>query len=302
MILLAVPAVLLTLASIAAFFGRWSWVLDVLANFRVQYVVLLGVMALFLFLGRWRRTGVVVLVGVAANLAVIVPLFIGEGRTLAPEEPIVVMSFNLLSPNQQFGEVAGYIRDLDADVVFLHEASRPWEVAMEAAGLEYRVTRTRTDDLTFGTLVLSREGDPVTNYGFTLGGARAVEVVHDGVAILGIHPLSATTAERSALRNGQLAFAAEWSNRQQGPHVVVGDFNATPWSYPFRRLQAQTDLRNSQHGFGIEATFPADLFFGLRVPIDHLLHSPHVVVADRRLGPTLGSDHFPLVVELWLPG
>lgn len=302
MILLAIPAVALTLVSVAAFFGRWSWFLDVLANFRLQYAMVLAVMALFLFLGRWNRTGLVVLTGVAVNVAVIVPLFVGQGRTIPPEEPLVVMSFNLLSSNEQFGEVAGYIRDVDADVVFLHEASRPWEVAMEAADLGYRITRSRSEDLIFGTLVLSREEDPVTSYGFTLGGPRAVEVVHDGIAILGVHPLSATTAERSALRNGQLAFATEWSNNQQGPHVVTGDFNSTPWSYPFRRLLSGTDLRNSQHGFGIHATFPADELFLLRVPIDHLLYSPDLTVADRRLGPTLGSDHFPLVVELWLPG
>lgn len=302
MILLAIPALALTLASLAAFLGRWSWVLDVLANFRIQYVLVLGTMALFLFLGRWNRTALVVLAGAVVNLAVVVPLFVGQGSTIPPTEPLVVLSFNLLSPNDRFGEVAGHIREVDADVVFLHEASRPWEVAMEAANLGYRITRSRSEEHIFGTLVLSREGDPVTSFGFTAGGPRAVEVVHDGIAVLGIHPLSATTAERAALRNAQLDFAADWSNRQGGPHVVAGDFNATPWSYPFRKLLNDTDLRNSQHGFGIHATFPADQLFLLRVPIDHLLYSPELTVADRRLGPPLGSDHFPLTVELWLPG
>lgn len=302
MILLAIPALALTLVSVAAFFGRWSWLLDVLANFRVQYAVALVFMSLFLFLGRWRRTAGVVVLGALINLAVIVPLFVGEGRTLTPEEPTRVLSFNLRAANEQFGEVAGYIRDVDPDVVFLHEASRPWEVAMESADLGYRITRSRSDDLIFGTLVLSREGDSVTSYGFTIGGPRAVEVVHGGIAFLGIHPLAPTTAERSAFRNGQLAFAAEWANQQSGPHVVVGDFNATPWSYPVRRLLAQTDLVNSQRGYGIQASFPASDWFLIRVPIDHLLHSPEVAVADRTLGPALGSDHFPLLVDLWAPG
>jgi endonuclease/exonuclease/phosphatase (EEP) superfamily protein YafD len=301
-ILLAIPAIALTLVSVAAFLGRWSWVLDVLANFRAQYAVALLFMGLWLLVGRWKRTAAAVLLGAAANLAVIVPLYLGEGRTISPTQPTTIMSFNLLSPNQQFAEVVSFIRDVDPDVVFLHEASRPWEIAIDAAELGYEVTQSRSEELIFGTLVLSRPGDPVTSYGFTLRGARAVEVVHDGIAVLAIHPLAPTTAERSALRNGQFAFAAQWAADQSSPHVITGDFNATPWSYPFRKLLRDTGMRNSQVGFGLGASFPADNFFGWRVPIDHLVHSPDVTIADRRLGPRLGSDHFPLIVELWVGG
>ena len=298
MVLLAFPAVLLAAVTVAAFFGRWSWWLDVLANFRPQYVAALAFAAFFLFLGHWRKTALVAVAAMAANLAVIVPLYLDGGRVGSAPPTLRVMSFNLYDSNLQFGEVVALIEEVGADVVFLHEVSRPWELALDAAGLSYQITRSRSEELIFGTLVLSRPGDRVTSYGFTIGGPRAVEVIWEGVAILGIHPLSPTTAQRAALRNAQLGFAAEWARRQDGPHIVTGDFNATPWSYPFRRLLADTDLRNSQLGFGIQATFPADGFFAWRVPIDHLLHSPDLVVVARRLGRPAGSDHFPLIVDL----
>ena len=303
MIVVAVPAVVLTLVSIASFFGKWSWFLDVLANFRVQYFVVSLALAAWLLVARWHRTAAVAVIGVVVNLAVIVPLLVGGGSTTPPEKPLRIMSFNLLSSNENFADVIAYIRSEDPDVVFLHEASRPWELAMETTvDLGYEVTQSRSEELIFGTLVLSRQGDEVTSFGFTTGGARSVEVVHGGIAILGVHPLAPTTAERTGLRNAQLGFAADWANSQVGPHVVTGDFNATPWSYPFRQLVASTDLSNSQSGFGVEATFPASSFFGLRVPIDHLLYSEGLAVSDRRLGPALGSDHFPLVVDLWVVG
>jgi endonuclease/exonuclease/phosphatase (EEP) superfamily protein YafD len=301
-LLLAVPAVALTLVTLAAFFGRWSWLLDVLANFRPQYVVVLGAMAAILFLGRWRKTAGIALAGALVNAVVVVPLFWGGGTTVPPEEPLTVLSFNLRASNDRFGDVVEYIRSVDADVVFLHEVSRPWEVAIESAGLGYQVTKSRSEELIFGTLVLSQSGDEVTSFGFTLEGARAVEVIHDGVAMLGIHTLAPTTEERSGLRNAQLEFAGEWASEQERAHLVTGDFNSTPWTYGFRRLQSTTGLRNSQRGFGIEASFPTVSFFAFRVPIDHLLHSEELVVTDRRLGPALGSDHFPLIVDLWVPG
>lgn len=302
MIVVAVPAVALAVVSVAAFFGKWSWVLDVAANFRVQYAVALIGLGSLLIVRGWKKTAVVAGLGAVVNLVVIVPLFIGHGTTIPPEKPLRIMSFNLYDSNEKFAAVISFIRQESPDVVFLHEASLPWEVAVESADLGYHVTKSRSQELIFGTLVLTRPGDEVTSFGFTIGGARAVEVIHDDVAILGVHALSPIDGERAALRNAQLGFAADWANRQEGPRIVTGDFNATPWSYPFRRLVASTGLHNSQAGFGIEASFPTSWFFALRVPIDHLLYSDGLAVADRRLGPALGSDHFPLVVDLWVPG
>lgn len=301
MILIALLAVVLVAVTVAAFFGQVSWVLDVLANFRVQYAVALVALGSLLVVGRWRRTALVASVGVLVNAVVVVPLFFGGGRTIPPVDPLTVLSFNLYGQNEEFGEVISYIREVDPDVVFLHEASRPWEIAMETAGLDYAITQSRSEELIFGTLVMTRPGDRVTSFGFTIGGPRAVEVIHDDVAFLGIHPLAPTTEERAALRDAQIEFAADWALEQAGPRVVVGDFNATPWSHPFRSLLDRTELRNSQHGYGIEASFPTTAFFALRVPIDHLLHSDDLVVSDRVLGPPMGSDHYPLVVELWRP-
>lgn len=301
-LMLAIPAVGLTLLSIACFFGRWSWALDVMANFRVQYAAALAIMALFLYFGRWRRTAAVVAVGAIVNLAVVVPLYFGGGPDLATVPSLRVMTFNLLASNDQFGAVAALIRFEEPDIVLLHEASRPWEAAMTGAGLDYEVTTSRDEGQRYGTLVLSRPGDRVTSFGATVGSPRAVEIVHEGVAVLGIHPLAPYSAERSALRDAQMEFASDWADDQALPHIVAGDFNATPWSYPFRKLLAETDLVNSQKGFGIQPTFPSGRAYFLRIPIDHLLHSPDLTVADRRLGPRSGSDHLPLLVDLWVGG
>jgi endonuclease/exonuclease/phosphatase (EEP) superfamily protein YafD len=82
--------------------------------------------------------------------------------------------------------------------------------------------------------------------------------------------------------------------------MVVGDLNATPWSWPFRNLLATGRLRNSQVGFGVQPSFAASSNPLFRVPIDHLVYSDALLVRQRRLGPRLGSDHFPLLVDLEL--
>lgn len=308
MILLVIPALLLALVSVASFFGKWLWWLDVLANFRAQYVVGLMVFALSLMLTRFRRTGLMVLVVAIVNLIPVLPLYVGSPGVSEPGAPSVrVMSFNLLSDNERFAEVIDYVETIDPDLVLLHEASRPWEVAVEAADLGYEVIRPRGENLIFGTLVLLRGHEiEAVSYGFAESQPRAVELSFRPIGwtqrleVLSTHPLAPTERERADLRDAQLEFAAEWAASREGPRFVVGDFNATPWSWPFRNLVDEAGLRNSQIGFGLHPSFPATSNVLLRVPIDHLVHSEDLVVLDRRLGPAMGSDHFPLVVDIGL--
>jgi endonuclease/exonuclease/phosphatase (EEP) superfamily protein YafD len=307
-ILVAVPALAIALAALAAFFGRWVWWLDVLANFRAQYVVALFVLGILLMVGRWRRIGLGVLLVGAVNLVLVLPLFVGSPGVPEPAAPSLrVMSFNLLSTNESFSEVLDYIENIDPDIVFLHESSRPWEVAAESADTGYQVIRPQSGELIFGTLVMVRgEEVEAVSYGFATTQPRAVAVTFiptgwpQPVRILSTHPLAPTDEERAGLRDAQIRFAAEWAIEQEGAFAVVGDLNATPWSWPFRRLVGSTGLRNSQIGFGLQASFPVDSNILVRVPIDHLLHSEALGVRDRRLGPAMGSDHFPLVVDLEL--
>lgn len=308
MILVVIPAVALAALTLAAFFGRWVWWLDVLANFRAQYVVALALLGLIVLMSRWRKTGYAILGVALVNLVVVLPLYIGSpADARADADEIRVMSFNLLSDNQQYSEVIDYIGTVDPDLVFLHEASRPWEVALESAELDYEIVRPRSDDLIFGTLVLVRgQGVTAVSHGFAAAAARAVDLDYiphgweTPLSVLGSHPLAPTDQERADLRDAQIGFAGEWASEQTGVFIVIGDFNATPWSWPFRRLMSSADLENSQIGFGLQPTFPTTSNLLLRVPIDHLLHSPTLEVTGRQLGPALGSDHFPLVVDLQL--
>jgi endonuclease/exonuclease/phosphatase (EEP) superfamily protein YafD len=295
-------ATAIAFASVAAFFGRYWWMLDLAANFRAHMAAALVTAALMLALGRWYRTALLVGLAAALNAAAVLPLFIGPA--VRPETPdLRVMSFNILSDNANYDEVIGFIAAEDPDVVVLHEASLPWEEALEAASLDYDITRGRTDDLIFGSLVLARPGSEVQSFGFQISDPRAIEVVlPSGVAVLGIHPLAPFPDDQTERRRFQFEFASLWASSREGPRVIMGDFNASPWSDSFRRLRTDTGLHNSQAGFGLELSYPAQASPLLQVSIDHLLHSSELAVADRRLGPPMGSDHLPLVVDLSLVG
>ena len=180
MIVVAIPAVALIVVTVTAFFGRVYWFLDVLANFRPQYLVLLLLLGAVLMMGRWRRVGWAALGAAVLNLIVVLPLFLGSPGDSDPSRPAIrVMTFNLQGlANDQYGEVLGYIQQQRPDLVLLHEAHRPWELAIEPLGASYRIVRPRSDDLIFGTLVLVK-GQLLEwrSHGFASAEARAVEPV-----------------------------------------------------------------------------------------------------------------------------
>lgn len=115
-----------------------------------------------------------------------------------------------------------------------------------------------------------------------------------------IRPRSAATV---AYQQVEFAALAAWSQSilKQGRHpIAIGDFNNTPWSLSFRQLLAESGLKNSQNGFGLQPTWHSSLPHFLQIPIDHCLHSPALATRDRQIGVNIGSDHLPLIVDLQL--
>ncbi len=302
---LAVPAIAVAVASVLGFFGSWWWPLDLLANFRPHFGIALSFMGVILILAARRRLGPIVLVVGVVNAAMVVPLFVAPGLDGEPlGETLTVMTFNVNGLNDRYSDVIEFVRAESPDVVFIHEATFLWEDAFVAAELPYRVERGREEPLDFGTMALVPEGAEFRTFGFATSAPRAVEVVVDAgdgsVRVLGTHPLSPSTEERARLRDAQLGFARDWSAESGGRRIVAGDLNATPWSLSFRRLLDGGGLNNSQRGYGLELTFPSGSSPLVQVPIDHVLHAGGFAVTDRRLGPSLGSDHLPVVVDLAL--
>jgi endonuclease/exonuclease/phosphatase (EEP) superfamily protein YafD len=91
------------------------------------------------------------------------------------------------------------------------------------------------------------------------------------------------------------------------PHdrlIVAGDFNLTPWSFALRRLDRRFGLQRRDRAI---PTWPAlrPLAGGLVslpavLPIDHVYAGAGWRTVAIRRGPLLGSEHYPLIVDLAL--
>ena len=81
------------------------------------------------------------------------------------------------------------------------------------------------------------------------------------------------------------------------PVVVAGDMNDVAWSRTTKLFQKISELLDPRVGRGLYSSFHAEYPF-LRWPLDHVFHSGELaLVKMERLG-YVGSDHFPILVEL----
>ncbi len=83
------------------------------------------------------------------------------------------------------------------------------------------------------------------------------------------------------------------------PVLMFGDFNATPWSFYFRKLVRDTSLVPGSAGRGLQPTWPS-WFPPLLIPIDHCFGSQEVRFVSSKVGTHVGSDHYPLLFEFML--
>ncbi len=292
-----------TLATILAFFGSTSWFFDVLANFRFQMAIGLIVIGLLYFLLFGRAAAFVFLAVGAVNVFLVAPMYVDRPAPAAGPDSIRIVSFNVAAGRANPADILDWVTDAPPDLVFLLESTEEWIAAMPTNGSGYSVGNEIPEDRAYGISVLGRSAtdieqlrlgttrDPVVRVTTTIG--------DQAVAVYAVHPRPPDSPAAAEARDSLFTELSGLVARESIPVIVIGDFNATPWSSTFRKFEGETGLVNSQRGYGLAATWPTSLPIRL-IPLDHMMHSDSLTTITRLVGPDLGSDHMPLTVEVSL--
>jgi endonuclease/exonuclease/phosphatase (EEP) superfamily protein YafD len=308
--LLWLAAAALALARLGMLAAPLHWTLELSTHFAFQYA--LASLALLLAFGlRRRRVGLVaglLLVGVhGAPFVEVARAQLGGGAeaTTRREGDLRLLLANVRTSNPQRRPLIELVRASEPDAVLLLEVSQGWldDLAPLESAYPHRLTVPRGDN--FGIAILSAR--PLVDVRVLDLGASGVPSLEAGfqgssLRLLLTHPVPPMGAGSAARRDGQLERAAEWAARGAeatgGRVVLAGDLNATPWSPIFRRVLDLGRLRDSREGFGLHRTWPSGVHALLRIPIDHVLVGEEVTVTRREVGPHIGSDHRPVIVDL----
>ena len=290
-----------------AFLGDWHWYADLFAHLRPQYCVWLALAALGATGVKHRPALLLAVIGLLANVAALAPYALpwrDESAAGSTGRTWTFVSVNLLYGNRETSRVTGYLRRVHADVVVFQEVSPRWADELEELRdlYPYRFTQSRKDQR--GLAIFSRE-KPVDVRIRAMGdrvGDLAVFAVweSDGrrFGLAGVHPDKPDEEWKTSNRRAYLGQVAQWCAeraRANEPVVVIGDFNATPWSASMKAFTRDTRLRNTSQGTIFGATW--NVWEPHRLLIDHAFLSSHWTLLSREVGPAVGSDHRPLLIR-----
>lgn len=281
--------------------GRYAWPLDLFSHFRVQYALLFLILAIVLFALRSPMLGAVSAAGaVFAAIPIVSYMGVQTARAEASSPTFRVVTFNTWFRNHDYDAIGRFLEKMQPDVIVLEERNR-----QEAQRLGEFLTSypySFNEPRPHGVVIFARwpiasaESLPLAE-----GGVLAARVTLDWrgtpITVLGAHLHWPLGPKNSRLRNTELASIAAFAAAHPGPLIVAGDFNITPWSRHFRATLERSGLNDSAAGHGLAPSWPSQ-FPPLGIRIDHCWVSRHWRSTDVRLGPSLGSDHLPLIADL----
>ncbi|MDH3499808.1 MAG: endonuclease/exonuclease/phosphatase family protein [Acidimicrobiia bacterium] len=289
--------------TLAGFFGSWYWGFDIIANARYQYF--LAALPVLL-IGGLRRDRVVLGVATAvlvANAVPMAPIFFGSGaEPSASSDSLRVLTFNVFHRNANFDEIIDVLETSDADVIFVHELSQALRRTIESELDGYAFAMEDGWGFASGSGALVRDGLAVVPTTLRIGPSSrfptvALDLAGSTVDVVGVHPLSPVTPRRSRARDRTLDDVAAWAVTRPGEVVVVGDFNASPFSSAYRSFGRISGLSSTLNGAGWQATWP-DMWGVFQIPIDHAFISDGLAVTNRMVGGHAGSDHAALIIDV----
>jgi endonuclease/exonuclease/phosphatase (EEP) superfamily protein YafD len=277
------------------------WIAEILCHFQPQYALGMAVLAVPLaFARRWKGLALVLGTMSIASAVWIVPLYVGT-RHAGPAR-LRILSANVGCQNSSPAEFLQLVETEYPDVILIFELTHPWAKSLHLDEKGYPYSAVGPSPGHSGCGIFSRHPleaaqiQPVNPYPNFVPSAK-LTLGGNTFRIIGTHPLAPYTRAEMDLRNQQLANLAHLIGPNGTSTIVAGDFNTSNWSPCFREFVRSTGLKDTRRGFGLLTTFPTDIW-PFRTTIDHCLVSSNLEVVDRRVGPDIGSDHLPILVDL----
>lgn len=302
----------LSLMVVLSWLAAWHWAFELLTHFNF-YFLLAGVALALLALGlrRWLTAGLSALVA-AASFAVVWPhMRLPPTDLQARPGPVVRLLWaNLHNGKTDLEAMRRLIEAEKPDIAVFTELHPVHDAVLRDVRSLLPFQSPAPRDNSFGIMLLARKPPESLKFDVTLSdteplmAARLCPVEAGCLTLLSLHAWR-PGFYRTAARDRQLAQAAAAARQHvdKGERVVLlGDLNLTPFAPAFDRLIAQSGLRDT----GI---LPAERprtspwistwwLAGIGLPIDHAFVSAGVGIVSRRIGPDIGSDHLPLILDL----
>ena len=235
------------------------------------------------------------------------PRRVQRSRLAGSDEPrrLRFLISNVQMENTGHDRLLALVRESDPDVLLAVETDERWVRALEPLAADYPYAVRQPQDNWFGLVLFSRVPLISVKVEFLvqddIPSIRAVlDLSGEPVVLRGLHPRPPEPIrdQDATPRDAELVLVGKAIAKEGGaPTIVAGDLNDVAWSDTTRLFLRLSGLLDPRMGRGFYNTYSTRNPL-TRWPLDHVFHSNHFRLVELRRCGDIGSDHFPVLIEL----
>ena len=218
------------------------------------------------------------------------------------EKRLRILTANVLQKNTNAAAVLELIDREQPDIVVLCEVNQRWISDLSPLERTYSYHLTHPLDNTYGIAFYSnlrvKSAEVRGLVKKEIPSIDATILLRSGkeVRLFAVHPNPPRPGEDTTKRDAELVLVGREVSKNRSA-IVLGDLNDVGWSRTTNLFQEVSGLLDPRKGRGLFATYDATSWIW-RYPLDYLFVSDDFRLSEIRTLPYIGSDHFPLLVEL----
>ncbi|REG92779.1 endonuclease/exonuclease/phosphatase family protein [Algoriphagus antarcticus] len=313
---LAILAILSELRNVEI---RYLKMLDFL---RIQFflVSLISLILLLLLIKKWFWFNYLVLAGLVLGLYINGSYLVNYTSLVNvavptatdsenPDNSISVLLINVQMSNTNSEALIDLISRKSPDLVLAMEVNERWNEALSGLKKDYPYIQEAVNEKAYGMVLFSKfpfrkkevnyiNNENVPSFESSIMLNQTTEINLDC-----LHPVPPTHYKNLPDNEGQkevaLLILGEKIKGRTNPTLVIGDLNEVVWSHVDRSTGTENLLFDVRIGRGFYNSYDATNIL-MRWPLDHIFVTKEFQLQKLERLPKIGSDHFPIFVELVL--
>ena len=216
---------------------------------------------------------------------------------------IRILISNVLMENRQDADLLALVHECSPDIILLVETDDWWDERLRVLDDTYPHSIKQPQSNAYGMHLFSRLKLAASQVRFLIEDSvpsiRTEVKLRSGrhIVFYGIHPRPPEPRQDTEERDAELLVVGREVKESGRPAIIAGDLNDVAWSNTTRLFQRISGMLDPRRGRGMFSTFHADYPF-FRWPLDHVLHDSSFTLVRLLRLRSIGSDHFPILVEL----
>ncbi len=287
---------------------------ELLSHFKAHITVILIVcLAIYAKINKKFKV-LILLFSILINAISVFPHILQtEGSSKQKSYDTRIMSINVLRTNEKHQNIINEIATQNPNIFILIEYTQALHSVLQKS--DFVINQYPNNHHTFTTHNNAEDGvaiyskEPIKIEEEFFNGKLIVittEVKYKKLYIITGHLENPVSSKQNhSIRDQQIRKITEqtikYNTIQEMPVIVIGDFNTTQYSFAFSDMLKKGGLKNAQIGFGYKPTWSPFLTKHTRhlgIQIDHALHTQEVQINNFKVGNFIGSDHYPIIIDL----